>query len=88
LNTCVILSGAKHALSMSKGISDTFSIFEPVLARIDPAFQGFFVASAASLPSLLRMTSQSVQHHSTHYSFMLIMGKYFLPGLLFSVECE
>jgi len=30
MNTYVILSGAKHALSMSKGIPDAFTIFEPV----------------------------------------------------------
>jgi len=56
LNTCVILSEAKHALSMSKGIPYIFNLFEPLQVQSGSAFQGFFVASAASLPSLLRMT--------------------------------
>jgi len=48
LNTCVILSERK--------IPYMFNLFEPLQVQNDSAFQGFFVASAASLPSLLRMT--------------------------------
>jgi len=46
LNTCVILSEAKHALSMSKGIPYMFNLFEPLQVQSDSAFQGFFLCSS------------------------------------------